>query len=151
MAVCVVYFLNNKANVCNYPSPCGEMQTFSENLYISGKSYKAYYILYNGRKAVYINFHLEEKKMKKILALLLAVVMVLSLAACGKKEADVEDEPVVELTHFEKSQQVYDAVLGEFEAAYNEALAAEDEAFADRFLLPDGNAPFSSASRILQP
>ena len=65
--------------------------------------------------------------MKKILALLLAVVMVLSLAACGKKEA-VEDEPVVELTHFEKSQQVYDAVLGEFEAAYNEALAAEDEA-----------------------
>ena len=64
--------------------------------------------------------------MKKILALLLAVVMVLSLAACGKKEA--EDEPVVELTHFEKSQQVYDAVLGEFEAAYNEALAAEDEA-----------------------
>ena len=128
MAVCVVYFLNNKANVCNYPSPCGEMQTFSENLYISGKSYKAYYILYNGRKAVYINFHLEEKKMKKILALLLAVVMVLSLAACGKKEADVEDEPVVELTHFEKSQQVYDAVLGEFEAAYNEALAAEDEA-----------------------
>ena len=37
--------------------------------------------------------------MKKILALLLAVVMVLSLAACGKKEA-AEDEPVVELTHF---------------------------------------------------
>ena len=55
--------------------------------------------------------------MKKILALLLAVVMVLSLAACGKKEAD--DEPVVDLTHCENSQQVYDAVLGEFEAAYN--------------------------------
>ena len=38
--------------------------------------------------------------MKKILALLLAVVMVLSLAAYGKKEA-AEDQPVVELTHFE--------------------------------------------------
>ena len=66
--------------------------------------------------------------MKKILALLLAVVMVLSLAACGKKEADVEDEPVVELTHFEKSQQIYGEVLGDFLAAYNEALEADDEA-----------------------
>ena len=55
--------------------------------------------------------------MKKILALLLAVVMVLSLAACGKKEADVDDEPVVELTHFEKSQKIYGEVLGDFLAA----------------------------------
>ena len=46
----------------------------------------------------------------------------------------------------ELSNQVYSVRQSAFEI-----LAAEDEAFADRFLLPDGNAPFSSASRILQP
>ena len=61
--------------------------------------------------------------MKKILALLLAVVMVLGLAACGKEE---KKEPVVD--HFTQSQQVYAAVLGDFLDAYNVALEAEDQA-----------------------
>ena len=40
---------------------------------------------------------------------------------------------------YEVRQQVY------------ETLALEDEAFNDRFLLPDGSDPFTAASKMLQP
>ncbi len=68
--------------------------------------------------------------MKKILALLLAVVLVLGLAACGEEPAPAPTEPGAPVVkdHFTQSQEVYQIVLGDFLAAYNEALAAEDEA-----------------------
>ncbi len=74
--------------------------------------------------------------MKKILALLLAVVMVLGLAACGNAGGQTDGSQNVTYVdpfagiedHFERSQAVYAEVLGEFLAAYNEALEATDEA-----------------------
>ena len=63
-----------------------------------------------------------KKISKRILALLLAMIMVLSMAACGKKGAEEENnEEAEELSYDEKSAQVYDAVFSEFEEIYAEA------------------------------
>ena len=71
--------------------------------------------------------------MKKILALLLAVVMVLSLAACGTA-GDKPTDPPAPVTYVdpyaniedynEKSSAIYDDVLGDFYTAYEAAKAA---------------------------
>ena len=90
--------------------------------------------------------------MKKILALLLAVVMVLSLAACGSQpatpsateaptadatEAPATSEPLAADTYLledfdaegytDESSSLYQEVLGEFDALFEEAKAAENE------------------------
>lgn len=46
----------------------------------------------------------------------------------------------------ENSSRVY-----EIQQQFYEGLALEDEAFRNRFLLPDGSDPFSAASKMLQP
>ena len=60
--------------------------------------------------------------MKKLLALLLVVVMLIPVAACGKK---VEyTDPYEGLKYDEVSEKLYDEVLGDFYAAYEAAKAA---------------------------
>lgn len=95
--------------------------------------------------------------MKKILALLLAAVMVLSMAACGEKKSSgkKETEPapsVPEETqpaeqafvdnyatyqaiadHYERSSAVYEQVLGEFYEYYTKAKEATN--VSERFAL----------------
>ncbi len=71
--------------------------------------------------------------MKKLLALVLAIVMVLSLAACapgntnpteGNKPVEYVD-PFKDITDYDLlSQAVYDEVLGDFYTAYQEAMEA---------------------------
>ncbi len=63
------------------------------------------------------------KNFKRILALVLAMVMVLSMAACGKKD-DGGKKDGEELSYDEKSTQVYDAVFSDFEKIY---VAAKEE------------------------
>ena len=75
--------------------------------------------------------------MKKILAMLLAVVMVLSLAACNQTPAGNETQaPAVDSfkdpyagieDYDELSRAVYDDVLGEFNKYYEEAMAETNE------------------------
>ena len=141
----MVYFLNNRRIVCNYPVPFGEKQTFLEKLYNSGNSYKRSYILYNGLKTVYIIFKMEEKKMKKILALVLAVLMVVCLfAGCDKKAAENNGEeglkviepafkdtaptvanPYADIEDYdEKSEAIYNAIFKEFYDLQEAAKAA---------------------------
>ena len=71
--------------------------------------------------------------MKKILALLLAMIMVLSMAACGGEETPAT-EPTVDSfkdpyagieDYDELSQKIYDDVMGEFYTAYEAAKAAD--------------------------
>ena len=72
-----------------------------------------------------------KKISKRILALLLAMIMVLSMAACGKKGAeDDKDGEAEELSYDEKSAQVYDAVFSEFEEIY--ATAKEAKTLSER-------------------
>ena len=68
--------------------------------------------------------------MKKLLALVLAIVMVLSMAACAPGNTDPTNAPVEyvdpykDITDYDLlSQAVYDAVLGDFYKAYQEAMA----------------------------
>ena len=81
--------------------------------------------------------------MKKFLAALLALAMVLSMAACGAKTesaapavseaAYVDPFADVAEDYDELSQAVYDHGLGEFYAYYEEANAATDT--AERYAL----------------
>ena len=76
--------------------------------------------------------------MKKLLALLLAVCMIAAMAVgCGEKTPDATDpaptDPAVYTDpyagiedHYERSQKIYAAVLGEFNAAYEKAKAADN-------------------------
>lgn len=59
------------------------------------------------------------KNLKKVIALLLAMAMVLSMAACGSKKGEGKDnkDEVVERT----DSEVYEEVLGEFYKLYAEA------------------------------
>ena len=64
--------------------------------------------------------------MKKILALLLAVATVVSLAACNNQTNDTIKDPYANITDYDKlSMAIYEDVLSEFSAAYEEAKAAE--------------------------
>ena len=75
--------------------------------------------------------------MKKILAMLLAVVMVLSLAACNQTPAGNETQapavdsfkdPYADIADYDElSRAVYDDVLGEFYKYYEEAMAETSE------------------------
>lgn len=68
-----------------------------------------------------------KKISKRILALLLAMIMVLSMAACGNKDNEKDaDDQSEELSYDEKSAQVYDSVFGEFEEAYETAKAVTE-------------------------
>ena len=58
--------------------------------------------------------------MKKLLALLLVAVMLISAVSCGKKYVD----PYAGLDYDEVSEKLYDEVLGEFYTAYEAAKAA---------------------------
>ncbi|MBR0536620.1 MAG: peptide ABC transporter substrate-binding protein [Clostridia bacterium] len=97
------------------------------------------------------------KKLTKIIALLLALTMVLAFAACGKdqgndttaepgsedvnaeavngnpKEADGLKDPYADKTHAEISDDLYEKVLGEFDEAYAKAFDAET--VSERFAL----------------
>ncbi len=57
--------------------------------------------------------------MKKILALILVAVMMLSLAACAKEYVD----PYEGLEYDEVSEKLYNEILGDFKAAYDAAKA----------------------------
>jgi len=61
--------------------------------------------------------------MKKLLALLLVVVMIVSMASCGKKKVEYVD-PYEGLTYDEVSEKIYNEVLGEFATAYEAAKKA---------------------------
>ena len=62
--------------------------------------------------------------MKKLLALLLAVVMVIGLVACDvNKPEPTEPQPDAGELYDQKSSEVYNKVLGEFYALYQEAQA----------------------------
>lgn len=74
-----------------------------------------------------------KKISKRLLALLLAMIMVLSMAACGKKGNEGDNDEAEELSYDEKSAQVYDAVFGEFEEIY--ATAKEAETLSERWAL----------------
>jgi len=73
--------------------------------------------------------------MKKVLALLLAAMMIVSMAACGKTNTQQTQgntqtpvtyvDPYKDMDYDTKSAAIYDAVLGEFAAAYAEAKEAE--------------------------
>ena len=75
--------------------------------------------------------------MKKILALLLAVMMVLSLAACNQAPAGNETQgpavdsfkdPYADIADYDElSRAVYDDVLGEFNKYYEEAMKESNE------------------------
>lgn len=67
-----------------------------------------------------------KKISKRILALMLAMIMVISMAACGKKGDEGSDDGEEELSYDEKSAQVYDLVYGEFNEYYQEAKAVTD-------------------------
>ena len=56
----------------------------------------------------------EEKKMKKFLAMLLALAMVLSLAACGNTPAPVETQPSEEPTEATEAPLVVETFEGDF-------------------------------------
>ena len=58
--------------------------------------------------------------MKKLLALVLVVVMLLSVVSCGKKYVD----PYKDLDYDEVSEALYNAILGDFKTAYDAAKAA---------------------------
>jgi len=67
--------------------------------------------------------------MKKFLALVLAVLMICSVVACGPKKTDDEKvtykDPYAGITNYdEKSQKIYDDILGDFYAAYEAAKKA---------------------------
>ena len=65
--------------------------------------------------------------MKKLLAMLLAIVMVLGLAACVKPEGPTEPTgPSAEELYLQESREVYNKVLGEFYTYYQEALKETD-------------------------
>ena len=73
-------------------------------------------------------------KMKKLLALLLAVCMLASMAACAPANEDKGETPVTYVDPFagiedydELSRAVYDLVLGDFYEAYQTALAEKNE------------------------
>lgn len=70
---------------------------------------------------------------RKILCLVLSLAMVLSLAACGKQEAQQPDEPeVVEVTYVRgDEEEAYEASLGGYESLVEKAKAAKtiDERF----------------------
>ena len=71
------------------------------------------------------------KNLIKLLSLMLAVVMVLGMVACGENPSDSEEskdagktytDPYASIEDYdEKSQALYDAVLGEFYTAYEAA------------------------------
>jgi len=69
--------------------------------------------------------------MKKILAIVLAALMLVSAVACGPKDPEGSNEPVVYVDPYkdienydEKSLAIYNDVLGEFQKAYDAAKAA---------------------------
>lgn len=68
-----------------------------------------------------------KKISKRIIALLLAMIMVLSMAACGSKDdgKDAEDKDE-ELSYEEISAQVYENAFGEFSEYYETAKEAEN-------------------------
>lgn len=74
-----------------------------------------------------------KKISKRLLALLLAMIMVLSMAACGKKGDEGDNGDAEELSYDEKSAQVYDAVFGEFEEIY--ATSKEADTLSERWAL----------------
>ncbi len=79
------------------------------------------------------------KKITKLLALVLVLSMVLSLAACGgKKEevamaADPANSRYNPDTYDDESTEVYELVLGDFDAVYQQAKAAQN--LSERFAL----------------
>ncbi|MBE6926033.1 MAG: peptide ABC transporter substrate-binding protein [Ruminococcaceae bacterium] len=66
--------------------------------------------------------------MKKLLAMLLAIAMVLSLTACfgGTEDPTEPTGPSAEELYLEESRAVYNKVLGEFYSYYQEALKETD-------------------------
>lgn len=73
---------------------------------------------------------------KRMLSLLLAAVMVLSLAACGSKdtgETTTYEDPYKDMTYEDASDAIYENVLGEFDSYYAQAAEAENE--SERFAL----------------
>ncbi len=61
---------------------------------------------------------------KKLLAMLLALVMCLGVAAFAEEAVEVPDlAAIAEMDHDEASEVIYDYVLGDFAAAYDEAKA----------------------------
>ncbi len=76
--------------------------------------------------------------MKKFLAILLAALMVFGVVACGSKKTNNEkatyEDPYAGITNYdEKSQKIYDDILGEFYAAYEAAKKATN--ISERYAL----------------
>lgn len=67
-----------------------------------------------------------KKISKRLLALMLAMIMALSMAACGNGGEEGKDNDAEELTYDERSAQVYDAVFGDFESTYTAAKEVTD-------------------------
>lgn len=74
-----------------------------------------------------------KKISKRILALMLAMIMVISMAACGKKGDEGSDDGEEELSHAEMSAKIYEEELGEFAEYY--ATAKEAENVSEKFAL----------------